>query len=212
MLGRLNRPAGAGDVPRTSQRRIVLVFDSVTRIMKRWVTLIGLVVIGCCSLEDLPEEEDPGSLFAAVSAGGQHTCAITDEGSVVCWGDNSHGQLDAPSGAFIDVNARPRNSCGVSTEGPVECWRACTGVGECDAPAGAFLSVAVGTEHACAIAIDSDLECWGYEGYGVCDAPAGEYVAVSAGDYHTCAVVLGGSIACWGSCGWGESNVVDRGD
>src|SRR5262249_15935584 len=33
--------------------------------------------------------------FTAISAGGQHTCAIAEDRSVYCWGDNSKGQLGA---------------------------------------------------------------------------------------------------------------------
>ena len=36
----------------------------------------------------------PGHLIpAAISVGFGHSCALVDEGSIWCWGENSHGQL-----------------------------------------------------------------------------------------------------------------------
>ncbi|MDP7649940.1 MAG: hypothetical protein QF834_07110, partial [Candidatus Thalassarchaeaceae archaeon] len=34
-----------------------------------------------------------GRTAVAISAGGAHTCAILDDGSVACWGDNDYGEL-----------------------------------------------------------------------------------------------------------------------
>jgi alpha-tubulin suppressor-like RCC1 family protein len=35
----------------------------------------------------------PALVVTAVATGGGHTCAVTREGAVWCWGDNRHGQL-----------------------------------------------------------------------------------------------------------------------
>ena len=34
-----------------------------------------------------------GNAAASISCGHVHTCALLVNGSVVCWGDNTHGQL-----------------------------------------------------------------------------------------------------------------------
>ena len=39
----------------------------------------------------------------AVSAGGTHTCAIRDGGTLWCWGDNAWGQLGASAGLSSTV-------------------------------------------------------------------------------------------------------------
>ena len=33
--------------------------------------------------------------FTSVSAGTDHTCGITEDGELLCWGDDSDGQLGA---------------------------------------------------------------------------------------------------------------------
>ena len=67
----------------------------------------------------------PGS-YLHVEAGGKHSCA-TDiaTGLASCWGDNSHGQTNAPSGvAFRQLSLGWDHSCGISEEGLLKCWGA----------------------------------------------------------------------------------------
>ena len=73
---------------------------------------------------------------AAVSAGYQHTCAITTQGKLFCWGSNGAGQLgvdvilssespvpvDGLSSAVIAVSAGGKHTCAVTQTGSVLCW------------------------------------------------------------------------------------------
>ena len=46
-----------------------------------------------CSPTPLAVPLPIGVTATAVAAGGDHTCALTDVGGILCWGDNSSGQL-----------------------------------------------------------------------------------------------------------------------
>ena len=62
----------------------------------------------------LASAQSPIYAFASVSAGaGGHTCGVTRDGSVECWGANRDGQATPPSGEFASVSAGNEHTCGV---------------------------------------------------------------------------------------------------
>lgn len=136
----------------------------------------------------LPARVESGvtRLWAAVEAGGGHSCAIETNGVVSCWGLGNEGQLglgdrisrgrpapvDVP-GRTVDVSAGGFHSCAVTENGSLYCWgannRGQLGIG----PAGRRLvpvqvqlpmravAVSAGAAHTCAITEDRALYCWG---------------------------------------------------
>jgi len=121
-----------------------------------------------------------------------HTCALTDQGAVWCWGRSGDGRLGFP------VN--PDNS----NLAP-------------DHPPGLDTGVTAITQqylHGCAIKTDKTLWCWGYNLDGQLGDPTfsgvsrstptqvvglgAEVEDVSAGGEHTCALKTDGTVWCWG--------------
>ena len=137
--------------------------------------------------------------FSLVAAGAIHTCALSDDDTVACWGDNEHGQTDPPSGAFDAVSAGRSHSCGLRTNGTLACW-GLNDRGQASPPAGSvFRGVTSGAGHSCALRDDDTVACWGGNEHGQTDAPGGRFIAISAGGDHSCAVRASGAVVCWGS-------------
>jgi alpha-tubulin suppressor-like RCC1 family protein len=162
-----------------------------------------------------------GHLFRQVSAGSEHTCAVTTDDRVFCWGSNTAGQLGKGT-------VEPTNS---PTLTPV-------------AIAGTlrFRGVSVAVYHTCGVTIDNRAYCWGGDqwgqigdgsGSGSCGVPDGPQVCrakptlvaggyrfrqVDAGGGHgpgedtpgtdggrTCGVTTDDRAFCWGDGSHGQN-------
>jgi alpha-tubulin suppressor-like RCC1 family protein len=125
-----------------------------------------------------------------VASGSYHTCAIKEDYSLWCWGENSSGQLGIPElygqtatephfvmndVAFVSVNEA--NTCAVKKDGTLWCWgdNSLGQIGDgsfgSDVSQPTFvmdqvLKVSVGYRHTCAIKSDGSLWCWGNNQYG----------------------------------------------
>ena len=129
---------------------------------------------------------------AMIAAGGTHTCALRDDGTVRCWGDNTIGQLGfsgAPTGAApsapvplpakaVQISASGLHACAALETGTVACWGE-NGAGQLGAgdkvvhtmPVGpsnllGILDVATGADHTCVRRVLGLVECWGANARG----------------------------------------------
>ena len=127
--------------------------------------------------------------------GGAHTCGVTSDGWVLCWGTNRYGALGnavpgftyAPMGiggmTFSEVSASLIRTCAVTSTGAAFCWG--------DAGVGAL---GLGT-------ISGPDQC--FNGSRCSEVPVAvsgglQFVTLGLGGEHACALTGGGIAYCWG--------------
>jgi alpha-tubulin suppressor-like RCC1 family protein len=127
-----------------------------------------------------------GRSARSVSAGWNNTCAILDDKSLKCWGNNERGQL-------VTGDSADRNVPGSAIN---------LGAGR------TAKSVSVGNFHLCAVLDNDALKCWGSLTGRSQDAitspttvslgPGRTARSVSEGLHHVCAILDDGALKCWG--------------
>jgi alpha-tubulin suppressor-like RCC1 family protein len=147
---------------------------------------------GACSTT--PVAVDGGLTFTMIAAGGFHTCGITSERAVYCWGNNRYGQLGVGDSSVITSTTPLPVSGGLR-----------------------FVSVGGGAWHSCALAEDGHAYCWGQNDVGEVGEPlpAGvkgpvrvwapvavsggmTFRTIAVGGRHACGITAGGETYCWG--------------
>ena len=178
-----------------------------------------------------------------IAAGNEHTCALLDDGTVVCWGANSNGELGDGSnsdrltptqtaslgGSAVAIAAGGYHTCAILDVGSVSCWGANAQYQVGSVASASFytptqtaslgtdrtaVSISAGEGHTCAILDDGSVICWGHNQYGQVGHGGSESrilptqtatlgtgrtaTEISAGSFHTCAILDDGNVACWG--------------
>lgn len=127
-----------------------------------------------------------------IALGDAHTCAIKDDGTVWCFGDNSDGQLGNSS------FGPPDSTTPVQTSG--------FGTGR------TAVQVAAGERHTCALLDNGEVWCWGYNGNlelgsvggsqpDPVKVPLGAGITASrifVGGRMSCALTSDNRLTCWG--------------
>ena len=150
----------------------------------------------------------------AVDAGGNHTCAVTIEGRVKCWGANLNRELGTPTTEIclevgvvpVDCSTAPVDVCLAYDEAAAQCDELL-----------AATAVATGGSHTCAVTAAGGAMCWGAnfngalgDGTGLGDvfppsSPPVDVVGltqgiaqIAVGTWTSCAVTAEALLFCWG--------------
>ena len=139
----------------------------------------------------------------AVAAGDNHTCALREDGTVSCWGNNSYGQLGSGTPEAEPDTAEPTSVAGI---------------------AGAA-AIATSENHTCAVMENGAVRCWGNNSSGqlgngrsginrddrsentaipVAVIGIDDATEIATGWDHTCALVEDSTVSCWGSNSFGQ--------
>mgnify|MGYP006088947645 CR=1 FL=1 len=129
-----------------------------------------------------------------ITSGGNHNCAIVDDGSISCWGRGYGGLLG--NGASANMwSTTPTTTASLGT-------------GRTAIALSSFES------HTCSILDDGTVSCWGWSSFGELGDGTNTYssvptqttslgagksaIAIATGRYHTCALLDDGTGSCWG--------------
>ena len=135
------------------------------------------------------------------SGGNEHTCALTDEGRVACWGKGLDGRLgDGKVYTATGPASFSRNPVWVKDE---------------EGLLANVTQIGVGEKHSCALGADSKIKCWGKNASGelgistatVSSSTYARTIAstlnnvtrITLGLNTTCALLSDGKVKCWGN-------------
>ena len=156
--------------------------------------ITAVVTLGSVTLSATADVTVTISPARTVSAGGGHTCAVTEDYLLVCWGYNRDHQL-----------GRMRASPGLRPQPFDWPWH---GVPSEVAGLTGVTNVSAGEANTCAVTKPGDVWCWGehHRGSQVGARLAPEkvrglpsnVVSVSVGGEHACVLTVAGGVLCWG--------------
>lgn len=126
--------------------------------------------------------------YQSVGSGYVHSCGLTTDGRVFCWGSNDAGQLG--NGKIGGLELLPTQVVGLKD----------------------VIQLSVGMGHSCALKKSRDVVCWGYGAFGnlgnnsketsgspVQVSNLTDVASISTGRFNSCAVTNSGDLYCWGS-------------
>ncbi|MFO7662359.1 MAG: FG-GAP-like repeat-containing protein [Chloroflexota bacterium] len=169
---------------------------------------VDYVFVRCWGSSVDGQNENQGDGFTQIAAGSRHTCGLMRDGTVYCWGGNSHGQADSQhlSGPYDEVSAGQYHTCGLKADGGVHCWGR-NEYGQGTDKLGPYVQISANYLHTCGLQANGPIYCWGNNDAGQAeDNWQSAFIQVSTGLQHTCGLASDGSVDCWGRNSFGQAN------
>jgi alpha-tubulin suppressor-like RCC1 family protein len=132
--------------------------------------------------------------IVAVAQGYAFALALSNNGTITGWGDNTYGQLNIPRSAtnIIAIAAGAFHSVAMTSAGTVAAWGN-NQYGQCIVPSGLsnVIAIAAGAYHTIALKKDGTVIAWGLNEYGETTIPSGltNVSAIAGGEYLSMALI-----------------------
>jgi len=159
-----------------------------------------------------------GRKISAISAGARHTCAVLDDSTATCWGQNDVGQLGLGNVTPVSETQTPAQTGAISLGATV-------------------VSVGAGASFGCALLAGGKVRCWGSSnlgrlGTGTAVGNVGDTelpsslgdaglvpivtgataVDLKVGSSHACVLLSTDRLECWGQNSTGAIGIGDVGN
>lgn len=160
---------------------------------------------GTTTKSDIPVQvQGLDGYVTSMALGYYSTCAILDEGSVKCWGNNYYGQLGNGTTKSLDFETLPVDIVPYNATDTAEL--------------NTFVRLDIGSSHVCGITGLDRVWCWGYNSYGqlgdgtttsrkrpiMVSSLVGNVKDIATGTNHSCAIMEAGDVHCWGDGRYGQ--------
>ena len=154
--------------------------------------------------------------FNTIAAGGGHSMALQNDGTVRVWGEDLAGQRDnIPDGLnnVVSIAAGSEHSMALQNDGTVRVWGR-NDRGQCNVPDGLnnVVSIAAGSHHSMVLKNDGTVRVWGGTGFpldieGLIPANLNNIVSIAAGRNFSMILQNDGTVRVWGRNDEGQRDV-----
>jgi hypothetical protein len=145
--------------------------------------------------------EATGTGFTQVAAGKGHACALRNDKTIVCWGQDRYGETWPTSARVHKLTGVSGDVCGIMQEGRILCHGVESQVLVPPTSTG-WIAAAGSARLVCALKSDGLPSCWAHP--QSVQAPAAQAPAIAMSDIvvghsFACGLKTSTGIACWGS-------------